>query len=164
MKLPLLWLVLATASSASLAPPETILTVSGPETTLRLTAADLKALPHTQITATDPHEKGTHTYSGVPVGDLLAKVGAPLGDKLRGKDLRLAVLVHSSDGYSILYALAEFDPLFSDRTLLLADSVDGGPLAPNAGPLRIVAPGDKRAARWARMVTSIEVVQPGATP
>jgi DMSO/TMAO reductase YedYZ molybdopterin-dependent catalytic subunit len=64
----------------------------------------------------------------------------------------------SKDGYSTLFALAEFDDAFSNRTILLADSEDGKPLPENAGPMRIVAPGDKRAARWARMVTSIELV------
>lgn len=164
MKHVLLAVLFLSAASVSLVAADPILTVTNAETVLKLTADELKALPHTEITATDPHEKGTHKYSGIPVRDLLLKVGAPMGEKLRGKALRLAVLVHSSDGYSIVYALAEFDEFFSDRTLLLVDSVDGGPLAANAGPLRIVAPGDKRAARWARMVTSMEIVQPGATP
>jgi hypothetical protein len=116
------------------------------------------------MTATDPHENKQHRYSGVLVRDLLAKVGAPMGEKLRGSALQLAVVVHSKDGYGTLFALAEFDPAFSDRDLLLADSEDGAPLAANAAPLRLIAPGDKRAARWARMVTSIEILKPGPGP
>jgi hypothetical protein len=141
-----------------------VLTILSPDRTLALTADDLKLLPRTEMTATDPHENKQHRYSGVLVRDLLAKVGAPMGEKLRGSALQLAVVVHSKDGYGTLFALAEFDPAFSDRDLLLADSEDGAPLAANAAPLRLIVPGDKRAARWARMVTSIELVRPGAGP
>lgn len=136
---------------------EPFLTVSSSENIMMFTAEAFKALPHSEVTATDPHLKLEHRYSGVPIRDLLAKVGAPLGDKLRGRALRMAVVFHSKDGYATLFALAEFDEQFSDRTIILADSEDGNPLAPNAGPLRVVAAGDKRAARWVRMVTSIEL-------
>jgi hypothetical protein len=143
---------------------ESVLTLASADQTITLTADQFRALPHTDLTATDPHLKVDHRYSGVPVRDLLAKVGAPLGEKLRGQALQLAVVFHSKDGYSTLFALAEFDDAFSDRTILLVDSQDGKPLPENAGPLRVVAAGDKRAARWARMVTSIEVVRlPAAT-
>ena len=33
-----------------------------------------------------------------------------------------------------------------------------------AAPLRVVAPGDKKGARWPRMVTSIEVVSMASKP
>jgi DMSO/TMAO reductase YedYZ molybdopterin-dependent catalytic subunit len=138
---------------------EPVLTVASVNKTITLSAEEFQAMPHSVVTATDPHLKLEHRYSGVPVRDLLAKVDAPLGDKLRGPALQLAVIFHSRDGYATLFALAEFDDAFSDRTILLADSEDGKPLAENAGPLRVVAPGDKRAARWARMVTSIELVR-----
>lgn len=136
---------------------DAVLTIASPQGTVALTADDFRALPHTEVTATDPHMKMEHRYSGVPMRDLLAKVGAPMGDKLRGPALQLAVVVHSKDGYSTLFALAEFDDAFSDRTIMLVDSQDGKPLPENSGPLRVVAQGDKRAARWARMVTSIEL-------
>ena len=116
-------------------------------------------LPHTEITAYDVHEKKEHRYSGVAVRDILARVGAPFGEKLRGPAMRLAVIFRSKDGYSTLLALAEFDGELSSRTILLADGEDGGPLPPHFAPFRLIAPGGKRAARWARMVTSIDVVQ-----
>lgn len=136
-----------------------VLTAASPDKTVTFSADDFRALAHSEVTATDPHLKLEHRYSGVPVRDLLAKVDAPLGEKLRRPALQLAVIFHSRDGYSTLYALAEFDEAFSDRTILLVDSEDGKPLPENAGPLRVVAPGDKRAARWARMVTSMELVR-----
>lgn len=141
------------------------LTVSGGGKTLTYTLADFAALPHLAVTAVDPHARVPHQYSGVLVHDLLAKVGMPGGDALRGALLRQAVIVRASDGYATLFALAEFDENFSDRTIILADRQDGEPLPPTLGPLRLIVPNDKRAARWARMVTALEIVAlPGKAP
>ena len=90
--------------------------------------------------------------------ELLARVGAPLGDKMRGPALALGVLVRTKDDYAVLFSLAEFDSAFSTRTLLLADREDGAAPPATAAPFRLVAPGDSRGARWARMVTSIEII------
>jgi DMSO/TMAO reductase YedYZ molybdopterin-dependent catalytic subunit len=60
-----------------------------------------------------------------------------------------------------VFALAEFEDAFNSRTILLVDRQDGQPLPEAIGPLRLVVPGDKRPARWARMVTSLEVVPVG---
>jgi hypothetical protein len=129
--------------------------------TVAFAATDLAALTHQEVTAFDFHEKQNHVYSGVPVRDLLEKAGVQLGEKLRGKSLRLVVIAHCSDHYDIVFALAEFDDAFNPRTILLVDSSDGKPLPEGQGPLRLVVPGDKRPARWARMVTSLEVIPVG---
>jgi DMSO/TMAO reductase YedYZ molybdopterin-dependent catalytic subunit len=142
---------------------DAILKVSEGPQAISLTADDVRRLPHTDLTATDPHGNTTHVYSGVLMRDLLAKVGAPLGERMRGPALRLAVVFHATDGYTTVFALAEFDEAFSNRQLLLAYAEDGKPLPANAAPYRLVVPGDKRAARWARMITSIEVVSVGGT-
>ena len=134
--------------------------LSDAQKTLLLSADDFGRLARTEVVATDPHEKASHRYSGVAVSELLAGVGAPLGDKIHGPALQMAVLVRSADGYAVLFALPEFDPSFSDRTIIVADRIDGAPIAGKFGPLRLIAPGDRHAARWARMVRSIEVVQP----
>ena len=134
-----------------------VLTVTFQESNLVLTATQFTALPHTEIKVTDPHEKKEHQYSAVPVHDLLAQVGAPLGDKLRGAALHYVVMVRASDGYAVAFTLADFDEAYTDRTIFLADREDGNPLSDTAGPLRLIIPDDKKAARWARMVTKIEV-------
>jgi hypothetical protein len=151
---------LALLAAAAVRAAEPALTVSSPQKTLLLSADDFGRLLRTEVVATDPHEKASHRYSGVAVRDLLASVGAPLADKLRGPALQLAVLVRSLDGYAVLYALPEFDESFSYRTIIVADRIDGAPIAGKAGPLRIIVPGDKHAARWIRMVKSIEIIQP----
>ncbi len=133
------------------------LKVSGPDKGFTVTAAEFAALPQTEITAMDPHEKKEHHYSGVAMKDLLAQAGAPLGEKLRGAAQQLVVVLRAKDSYVTAFALAEFDDAFSSRTLLLANKIDGQPLPDKAAPYQLIVPGDKKAARWARMVTSIEV-------
>jgi DMSO/TMAO reductase YedYZ molybdopterin-dependent catalytic subunit len=86
-------------------------------------------------------------------------VGAPLGDSLRGKALTLVVRITGNDNYSVVFALAEFDSGFTDRTIILADQQDSQPLPDNAAPFRVVVPGDTRPARWVRQVKSIEIIQ-----
>ena len=137
---------------------EPILKIIGPDKTLTFTAAEFTALPRTELKAVEPHEKKERFYSGVTVRELLTRAGAPLGEKMRGTALALGVLVRSKDSYTVLYALAEFDEAFSARTLLLADQEDGRDPPATAAPFRLVVPGDTRGARWARMVTSIEIV------
>jgi DMSO/TMAO reductase YedYZ molybdopterin-dependent catalytic subunit len=136
---------------------ETALTISGEVTKpLTLQAADLKALPHTEVTGKDRDGK-EHHYSGVPLADLLKLAGATMGGELRGENLMKFAVVKAIDGYETLFALPELDPDFATRTILLADSVDGAPLPAGVGPYRIVVPGEKRPARWVREVKSIEV-------
>jgi hypothetical protein len=126
--------------------------------------AELAMLPHQEVTTFDFHDKKNHTYSGVPVQGLLAKAGVQFGEKLRGKFLRLVVIAHTRDNYDSVYALAEFDDAFNSRTILLVDRQDGEPLGDALAPARLVIPGDKRPARWAHMVTSLEVVSVGNPP
>lgn len=154
--------VLGCATSARA--DDAVLHVSYLGKTLAFTSADIAAMPHEDSSAFDPHEKKSHTYSGVPVRGLLAQLGAPLGEKLRGAALSLVVVARTKDNYQAVYSLAEFDESFSSRTILLVDREDGQPLGNGMGPLRIMAPGDKRAARWVRMLTSLEVVAVGDAP
>lgn len=154
--LRLLLVVVALPLAAAAAGP--FLTVTGQKETLSLTAADFAALPHTDIVLPAEDDSPERHFSGVPVKDLLVRVGAPLGDKMKRSAMMLGVVVHCKDGYSVLFALAEFDDAFSSRTILLADKEDGAPLPPSAAPLRIVAPGDKRGARSCKQVVAVEVV------
>lgn len=136
---------------------QTVLTISGEVTKpLTLQAADLKAMPDTNVTATDRDGK-EHRYSGVPLFDLLKQAGTTLSGELRGKNLIKYVIVRAVDGYEVLFTLPEIDPEFATRTILLADSVDGATLPAGVGPYRIVVPGEKKQAPWVREVKAIEV-------
>ncbi|HTW60166.1 MAG TPA: hypothetical protein VMD55_00070 [Terracidiphilus sp.] len=119
------------------------------------TPATLAALPHTKVTVYNEHAKATQTYSGVPVIDLLTKLGVP--DKPRGKQFRIYLVAVGSDGYEVVYSLGEICPDVHDATVLVADSEDGKPIADD-GPLKMVATGEKRPARWVRNLVAIQVL------
>lgn len=99
------------------------------------------------------------TFEGVALRDVLAQAGVVFGEKLRGKALAQVVIATARDGYQVAYAIAELDAGFTDQIVLLADRRDGRPLLPDTGPLQMVVPNDKRAARWMRQVSRIEVRQ-----
>jgi hypothetical protein len=63
-----------------------------------------------------------------------------------------------SDGYTVVYALADFDPSITNSAIILADKRDGKLLDRDEKPLRILVPQDKRPARSVRLVEEIEVI------
>ncbi|WP_128548648.1 molybdopterin-dependent oxidoreductase [Larkinella soli] len=142
------------------APPlraQSVLTVTGEVSRpLALQAADLKAMPHTEVTAKE-HDGRERRYSGVPLVEILRRAGTTLGSELRGANLTKYVIVKAADNYEVLFALPELDPGFTSRTVLLADAVDGAPLPEGVGPYRVIVPDEKKPARWIREVKTIEV-------
>jgi hypothetical protein len=122
-----------------------------------LTAAEFKAVPHISVTIHNSHTNADETYSGVRLADLLAKMGAPLGNDLRGKALADYVVATGSDGYKAVLALGEVDPAFHPGEVLVADAMDGKPLDAHAGPFKLVVSEDKRPARSVRNLVSIEL-------
>lgn len=71
--------------------------------------------------------------------------------------MAMYVLAEASDGYRVVYALAELDSDFQDSEVIVADTMNGSPLGDRQGPFKMVAPHDKRPARWMRMVKSLTV-------
>jgi DMSO/TMAO reductase YedYZ molybdopterin-dependent catalytic subunit len=128
---------------------------SGPAGTLN--TADLKALPQKTVTYHNVHTKADETYTGVPLTDLLAKYGAPAGDKLRGKGLSEYIVATGADGYKAVLSLAETDPAFHPGDVLVADTMDGKPIGDKDGPFRLVVTEDKRPARCVHNLVSIEL-------
>jgi len=92
--------------------------------------------------------------------DLLTKVGAPLGNDLRGKALANYIVATGSDGYQAVIALGEVDPGFHPGEVLVADSMNGKPLDEHNGPFKLVVTEDKRPARSVRKLTTIELKGP----
>lgn len=119
------------------------------------TAATFPALPHTAISVYNEHAKANQTYSGVPLIDLLTKLGVPA--KPHGKDFRLYVVAEGADGYQVVYSIGEIAPEVHDGTVLVADTVDGKQLG-NDGLFQLVATGEKRPARWVRNLVAIRVL------
>jgi DMSO/TMAO reductase YedYZ molybdopterin-dependent catalytic subunit len=137
------------------------LRVSGPDgQSAALTVHDLDAMPHASANVVD--EKGNHAlYDGVPVSEILRRIGMPNGDEVRGQRMALYMLVSASDGYEAVFAIAELDHTFTDRVVLLAYRRDGKALPAAEGPFRFVVPDEKRHARWVRNVTSLSIKRAG---
>jgi hypothetical protein len=118
------------------------------------TPATLAALPHKTIMVYNEHAKASQNYSGVPLIDLLKPLGVPA--KPHGKEFRLYLVAEGSDGYQVVYSLGEITPDVHDATVLIADTMDGKSIADD-GPLKLVATGETRPARWVRNLVAIRV-------
>ncbi len=139
--------------------PSTHLTIKTYEgKTLTLSPEELAALPHKSVSVYNAHSKANETYSGVPLADLLSKVGVPLGESVRGKVFLTGVVASGVDGYGVLYSLAEVDPSIHTGDVIVADSVDGKKLEKD-GAFKMVSSEERRPARWVRNLTSISVVE-----
>jgi DMSO/TMAO reductase YedYZ molybdopterin-dependent catalytic subunit len=129
-------------------------------TPLTLSIADLKKMPRTTIQVENPHDKKSEVYEGVLLEELLRRAGAPHGELLRGPLMTSYVIAEAGDGYKVVFALAELDSGIMNSEVLVADTLDGAPIDAKRGPFRLVAPHDKRPARWVRMLKSISVSSP----
>jgi DMSO/TMAO reductase YedYZ molybdopterin-dependent catalytic subunit len=133
------------------------------QTPLSLAPDELKAMPRIHVEAKD--DKGRVVqYDGVLVGEILKRAGATIGTEMRGAGIATYVVASATDGYQVVFSLAELDPAFTGSEILVADTLDGKPLVANQGPLRIVAPKDARAARWVRMLDRLDVVRVKKAP
>lgn len=129
------------------------------KTPLKLTIADLKKMPRTTLSLTNPHNQNKKVYEGVLLEELLRRAGVTQGTDLRGPAMATYVLAEAADGYRVIFSLAELDSGILGSNVIVADTMDGKPLGADLGPFRLVAPHEKRPARWARMLKSITVVR-----
>ena len=131
-------------------------TVKGPDgAAVVLSAAQIKAMP--RVTFTFAAHGESHTFEGPQLFDLLTKVGVPAGKPIGGAALADVVIVTASDGYQVVFGLAELDPATRPHRIILADTSDGQALRDKDGAFKVVAEGDLRPARSVRQVQSIEL-------
>jgi hypothetical protein len=150
-----LLLACAAAGSAQMTMPSAPPAATGLPRLL-ITADLLNGLPRRSVTVSE-EDGSSATYSGVDLGLILAKNGAPHGPTLRGAAAADYALVTATDGYRAVFALAELDAGLTDKVILLADARDGKPLEPKYGPFQIIIPDEKHRVRWVRNVREIDV-------
>lgn len=126
--------------------------------TLELSLADLSKMPRKEASLKDKDGK-VHIYSGVSVQEILAQAGVPSGKELHGENLSKYLLARCTDGYQVLFSLAELDASIADKNVIVADTVDGKPLPESKGPLRIIAEAEKKPARSSYQLESLVVGQ-----
>lgn len=154
----LLTLFFLTLAPFLLAQDQPALEIEGPGmVAIKISLQDLSRMPRVKLDVREPHKGEMQHYEGVRVSDLLAKAGLALGEKLRGRGLATYVVAKASDGYTVVYSIAELDPAMTDNQIIVADTMNGKPLEPKEGPLKIVVPGDKGPARWIRMLTALQI-------
>ncbi|MFC3716734.1 molybdopterin-dependent oxidoreductase [Luteimonas soli] len=121
-----------------------------------LDATTLAGLPRETVAATAHGE--TLQCEGVALAALMQVAGAMPAEPLRGAQLARYVQVDARDGYRAVFSLAEFDPTLGNHAAFLVDRCNGKALDEQAGPLRLVVPGEARAARSVRQVRAITVI------
>ena len=137
------------------APSITVTGVDGKS--LMLSLSDLSKLPQHTVKVTD--HGAEVSFDGVLLADVLEQVVLPTGEKFHHTEASYYMLVGARDGYRVVFAWAELDPSFMDKPVYLVTKRDGKPLSDRDGPFQLVAPGEKRAARWARQVTALTIRQ-----
>ncbi len=160
---------LAQGSATPAASPvaSTTFTIGGEVTTpLTLSAADLAAMTSQEIKVSFASGSGvqTHTEKGPLLWDLIQKAGVKDDGKGKNPSMRWYVLITANDGYQLIVAGADLDPGFGNAPILVYYQEDGQPIAGAKGPVRIVAPGDKKGGRYVSGVASIEVRTLGSAP
>jgi hypothetical protein len=124
---------------------------------LKLTAADLAALPQHSQTVTFLAGTGpqTHTYTGPLLVDVLNAAGPTFDPDIKNDKLRHYASIVGSDGYQVIVAWGEIDPGFENKEVLVALTEDGAELG-DAGP-RVTVPGDSRGGRYVTDVVTIDL-------
>ena len=159
MKNLLYKLLIATLIFAPFIASAQVVKVSGEVVTpLEIDAAALHQFTQTTVIRKDKDGKVDHTYTGVTLSDILKKAGVTMEDALKGKNLTKCVMVDAADNYEVAFALAELDKNYTDRLIILADTVDGKPLPAGEGPFRIIVQGEKKPARCVRQVVGLKVI------
>jgi hypothetical protein len=127
--------------------------IDGPS--ISVTAWDLSKLPQQTVKITD---HGTPvTFEGILLTDVLSKVTLPAGEKFHSTAASYYMVVAARDGYRATFAWAELDSTFMDKAIYVVTRRDGKPLPEKDGPFELVVPGEKRAGRWVRQITELEI-------
>jgi hypothetical protein len=130
------------------------LTIDGKATTLSI--AELQAMPQKTVTVHNEHAKADETYTGVLLGDVLAKYGFPVDKTTQRKMLRSYLVAEGTDKYWVLYSLTEVEGTEHDGNVIVATSMNGKPLGAD-GQFKLVDSGDRKPQRWVRNLNAITV-------
>lgn len=128
-----------------------------------LSITEIQSLPHKSVDVTFQSGQGEqhHSYTGVKLIDVINLLGIDNPNDNKNPLLGFYFSIVASDGYQVILAGGELDPSFGNATILLAWEEDGAALTGNAGPLRLVVPGDTKGGRYVTGVISIEAVNLG---
>lgn len=155
MRTILLAVVIFFMSTSHAAEPAAVNVVLKDGRSVELTPSLLADSTREQVVATS-HGK-TARYEGYNLREVLKAAGVDSVEGLRGKQLTGYLTVTATDGYKVVFGLAELDPTLGNTQVLLVNAQDGQPLDDSDGPWRLVVADDVRPARWVRQVASIRM-------
>jgi hypothetical protein len=118
-----------------------------------VTPAELAAAPVVAVAAPSSKPGAPATkFTGALLWPLLESAGWV---DLPGRKMHLqhVIMVRGADGYTVALSIAEIDPAFEGKPVIIAGTQDGKPLA---SP-ELVVPGDHRAGRRVHDVVAIDV-------
>lgn len=121
---------------------------------INLTLAQLQALPASKVAVSFQTEHGEEhaTYRGALLWTVLEHSG--MLTPVPRDHVRQVVTITGLDGYTAVLALAEIDPSFEGKSVLLADIRNG---APTENLPRLIVPGDRYGGRSVRDVVTISI-------
>jgi hypothetical protein len=146
-----------------------VLTVDGSATTQpsHWTVDQLKhqaGVPTTQISY-ESRDGSDHHSTCLALLDVLKAAGVPAGLKMdakadphtKNRALRLFITAKASDGYAVVFSLAELLPEIGHRAVWVALDEDDQPLADRDVPIKLIVPDDTKPARWVHGVQEVSV-------
>jgi Oxidoreductase molybdopterin binding domain len=136
---------------------------SGGNTPVLLTAMQLAKLPEVTVSVSFGTDHGQFhgTFSGPLLWTVLVDSKA-IDPKSPRRHVDEIALITGSDGYAAALALGEIAPVFENKSVILAEQMNGKPLGPDH--FRLVVPGDRRGGRSVRDVVSILVEDAASKP
>jgi ABC-type molybdate transport system substrate-binding protein len=140
--------------------------VAGSRLTIQLPSGQTREISHADIQKLEPfkvsakaHGK-SHEWQGTKLLTLLEsadiKFEKPSGG---GASVRQYLILEGDDGYKVVFAMGELDPIMTTSPPMVAWLQDGKPLSADEAPLRLIVAGDPRGARQVRKISRITVGQ-----
>ena len=123
---------------------------------LNLDAAGLAHMPPAQVHVAflTGHGPEAADYAGATLWSVLQQSGLISSANPRDRE-KQAIIVTGHDGYAVVLAMAEIDPAFEGKQVVLADRMNGRPMP--GGEVRLAVPDDRRGGRSVRDVVRIEI-------
>jgi hypothetical protein len=124
--------------------------------TQHLDPAALSRMPsvRTHISFLTEHGTEAADYTGATLWSVLQQLGLITSANARDRE-KQAIIVTGHDGYAVVLAMAEIDPAFEGKEVVLADQVNDHAMP--AGEIRLVVPGDRHGGRSVRDVAQIDI-------
>jgi hypothetical protein len=129
------------------------LTVAGKATTFAV--ADLQAMPQKTVKVHNAHNNSDESYTGVALGDLLAKAGFATSKETQRTMLRSYLQAAGTDKYFVLYSVTEIEPSEHIGDVIVATSMNDGKSLGADGNFKLVSTEDKKPQRWVRNLAAI---------